>query len=118
MYDNLSDNAPVYECLYAGILKMNFAGKGHHLGALEDYFGKSDLNEIVFTDTKLEFVKKYYGRDDKIHYSFEKKDKEFWIGTWKHSIYNYNKGVTWCLLTPIEEKFFDLFKVKKQLCAV
>jgi hypothetical protein len=104
----------LHHVLFSGVIAPDPQDvKGPLFGALQDQFGVSNLTEVTFSDEKLEFIKQYDRKFDEIKYSFKKKDGNLLIGTWE--VASGHTGFAKCLVTAVDEKFFDPFPGAKLL---
>jgi hypothetical protein len=104
----------LYQYTYAGFIwkeKENLMGE--LVGDMQDYYGLSNLSTIHVSDRQISFIKKYHDRKDWISYVFTKKDGNTWVGQYDGS--ETGKGVTRCILTEVNEDFFDPLLIMKFL---
>ena len=87
---------------------FEISNEGLEEGQLCDYFGDSDMSEIMMTETQFDFFKTYfngYGKGGgQIHYSFTKKDG-IWIGKW---CAQHGRGFSNCVAQAVDK---DVFKI-------
>ncbi len=83
------------------------------VGVIDDHFGTADLSDIRLSDSGLAFTKKYRDRPDKIHYIFERRDGQTWIGTYTGVI--TGKGLVRCLMTELPDEFFTVESIEHAL---
>jgi hypothetical protein len=101
--------AVVRDCLhhfmFAGILEVDpekvLSG---YRGAMQDYFGESQVSNGRLTEDTLYFTKKYQHRSDTIEYKLTKEDSRTWVGEYNGLV--TGTGRVRCLLTPITSDFF------------
>lgn len=117
MTESMPSANKLNQCMFSGLIILNAQGEGVHGASLTDHFGTSDLGNIILSDKEFSFVK-VYDNGNEFDYSFKKKDGDFWIGTWNEQDEPGNNGLVRCLLIPIEETYFDPFKLQKLLVAV
>lgn len=82
-------------------------------GALQDNYGESTLSDVILTEEKLEFTKKYDHRSNEVRYTFNKKVAGFWIGAWEGS--DVGTGFAKCVIMPVGPDYFDPASTAKQL---
>ncbi len=95
--------------MYAGFIQQDPEGlPGELIGRMQDHFGQSVLAGIVISDQRMDFVKQY----EKTHrirapiaYVFRMRDGNTWVG--EYSGDKVGSGITRCVLTEVDETFFD-----------
>ena len=75
------------------------------IGAMIDRVGESQLTDIVLTETKFSFTKKYLHRKDAIRYSFKKQADDMWDGEWAGDACGY--GLAKCAVLPVPDAVFQ-----------
>jgi hypothetical protein len=96
--------------MYAGAIWQDSGGL---TGCMQDAFGKSELSEIVISDTEVRFVKTYEGRQRPIRYLFRKKDGNTWVGDYRGE--GVGVGVSRCLVTEVDDECFVSESITKLL---
>lgn len=76
------------------------------VGEMSDQYGTSVLSDVfVSLGHEVRFTKKYQQRPDLIHYTFIVKEGGVFVG--EYSGPRVGNGIARCILTPIQESFFD-----------
>lgn len=78
---------------------------GNLTGEVLDYFGESELTDVVISKKRISFQKRYKARTDTIDYGFGPKDGT-WIG--KYSGKATGEGVANCILTEVTDAFVQI----------
>lgn len=92
----------ISQCMFSGA--MWFDSNSRLVGRLDDRFGRSNLSEIEYADSKFKFVKKYERRGDYIEYTFRNLGRD-WVGEYQGDF--AGKGLARCLVTEVSMNFFD-----------
>ena len=77
------------------------------VGSMMDHYGKSGLTEVMYDPeaSNFCFVKQHEGREDKIRYTFSRKEKGVWVGQYKGDL--TGSGIAWCTTAETEDSFFN-----------
>lgn len=100
--------------MYSGVLGPDPENPGRLAGSMMDVYGDSILSDVVYTPNELQFTKTYSERNNgpAMRYSFRELGGR-WVGTYDGE--QVGSGISWCLLKPVEESFFDCKQLTKLL---
>lgn len=93
------------QAMFAGAIWTDRdSATGTLTGKLQDTWGVSALSKIEIVDDRFTFEKLYDRRPDPISYEFHRVGN-VWLG--KYTGTKTGTGVCQCILTEVEESFFD-----------
>lgn len=98
---------------FAGIVHVDPRMPGRLTGILQDHYGFSTLSDIALSSSQFSFLKRYEGRQYDIRYSFSVKDGNTWVGHYEAE--RVGRGVCRCILTEVEDSFYDPEPIMKLL---
>ena len=90
--------------MYAGAFGPDPEQGGVMRGRMNDHFGDSTLTNIIMPGDGLRFTKQYDGREEFIHYAFQKGDGGTLIGGFDGP--GNMSGESKCVLAQVPDNFF------------
>ncbi len=102
------------QVMYYGMLWPDASALlGQYAGEFIDASGRSRITDALVLPGRFEFTKQYLHQQWQIHYSLRPFPDGDWVGTYESP--EVGSGITRCKLTALEDSFFDLDVLAKEL---